>query len=62
MDINNRTYYLFDDMINIKNLNLNKIKIDEKSNKNILIYYIEGKVTVKTFVKSCVKINSVNPS
>ena len=34
------TKYFFDDMINIKNLDQNKIKIDEKSNKNILIYYI----------------------
>ena len=27
-------------MINIKNFDLNKINIDEKSQKNILIYYI----------------------
>ena len=27
-------------MINIKNLDQNKIKIDDKSYKNILIYYI----------------------
>ena len=30
IDIRNRTYYFFDDMINIKNLHLNKIKTDEK--------------------------------
>ena len=28
IDIKNRTYYFFDDMIDIKNLDLNKIKID----------------------------------
>ena len=33
-------------MINIKNFNSNKIQIDEKSYKNILIYHI-GQVTVK---------------
>ena len=36
---------------------MNKIKIDEKSHKNILIYYI-GCGTVKNL--SCVTINSVN--
>ena len=30
MVIKNCTYYFFDDMIMIKNLNPNKIKIDEK--------------------------------
>ena len=36
----------------------NNIKIDEKSYKNILIYYI-GYVRIKD--SKCVKINSVNP-
>ena len=49
-DLKNRTYYFFDDMINIKNLDINKIKIDEKSYKNILIYYVR-----------CMTSNSVNP-
>ena len=39
IDIKNRIYYVFDD-INIKHFDPNKIKIDEKSYKNILIYYI----------------------
>ena len=43
--IKNRTYYFSNDKITIKNLDPNKIKIDEKSYKNILIYYI-GYVTV----------------
>ena len=50
------TYYIFDDIINIKNFHPNIIKIDEKSNKNILIYYI-GYVTIK-YLKY-VKINNV---
>ena len=34
-DIKNRAYYFLDDIINIKNYDPNKIKIDEKSYKNI---------------------------
>ena len=40
IDIKNCTYYFLDDMIDIKNLNPNKIKINKKSYKNTLIYYI----------------------
>ena len=58
-DIENCTYYYFDDMVNIKNLDPNNIKIDEKSYKNVLIYYI-GYVTFPDL--GYVKINSVNPS
>ena len=58
IDIKNRTYYFFDDIINIKNFNPNNIKIDEKSYKDILIYYIVY-VTVKD--SKYVKFNSVNP-
>ena len=39
-------HYFFDDMINIKNLDSDKIKIDEESYKNIFIYNI-GYLTVK---------------
>ena len=55
--IKNRTYYFFNDIINIKNFHPDTIKIDEKSCKNILIYYI-GYVTIKD--SKYVKINSVN--
>ena len=34
-------YYFFNDTVNIKNLDPNKMEIDEKSNKNILINYIK---------------------
>ena len=51
--IKNRTYYLFDDIIHIENLNLNKIEIDEKSHQDIFIYYI-GYVVLKNL--SYVKI------
>ena len=56
--IKNRICYSFNDMINITNFDLNNIKIDEKSYKNILIYYI-GYVAMKDL--KYVKINSVNP-
>ena len=40
IDIKNYTCYFFDDTVNIKVRDPNKIKIDEKSSQNILIYYI----------------------
>ena len=40
IDIKKRRYYFFNDTINIKKFDPNNIKIDEKSYKNILIYYI----------------------
>ena len=48
-------------VINIKNFDRNNIKIDGKSHKNILIYYI-GYVTIKDskYVKINSVINSVN--
>ena len=46
INIKHQTYYFFDDIINIKNFDLNNITIDEKSYKNIFIYYI-GYLTIK---------------
>ena len=46
INIKNRTYYFFNDIINIENFDPNNIKIDEKSHINILIYCI-GYVTIK---------------
>ena len=58
IDIKNRTYYIFSEIINIKDFDPNNIKIDKKSYKNILIYYI-GYVMIKD--SKYIKINSVNP-
>ena len=58
ISIKNHTYYFFDDIVNIKNFDPNNIKIDEKSYKNILIYYI-GYMTIKG--SKYIKINGVNP-
>ena len=46
INVKNHTYYFFDDIINIKEFDPNNIKIDEKSNKNILTDYI-AYVTIK---------------
>ena len=37
INIKSRTYYFFDGMINIKNFDPNRIKIDRKLDKNILL-------------------------
>ena len=38
INITDRTYYLFDDMIKIKDFNLDLLKIDKKSYTKILIF------------------------
>ena len=58
INIKNRTYYFFDDIINIKDFDSNLLKIKKKSDKNIDIYCF-GYITRKDF--DYVKINSVNP-
>ena len=58
LDIKNHTYYLFNDIINVKKFDPNNIKIDENSYKNIIIYHI-GYVMIKDLKH--VKIYSVNP-
>ena len=46
IDIKNRTYYFYNDMINIKKFDSNLLKIDKKSYKDIGIYNI-GYITIK---------------
>ena len=58
IDIKNRTYYFFDDIINITNSDSNNIKLDKKSYKDVFIYCIEH-VTIKDL--KYIKINSANP-
>ena len=41
VNIKNRIYYFFNDMINIENFDPNNIKIEEKSLKNIEIPLID---------------------
>ena len=56
MSIKNRTYYFYNDLINIKDFDSKLLKLDKKSYKNIDIYYI-GYITKK---KDEYKINCVN--
>ena len=50
INIKNHTYYFFNSIINIKDFDPDNIRIDEKSYKNIFIYYI-GYVTIKKYLK-----------
>ena len=59
IDIKNRTYYFYNDMINIKKFDSNLLKIDKKSYKDIGIYNI-GYITIKK-IDDCETIYSVNP-
>ena len=59
INIKNRTYYFYNDQINLKHFDARLLKIDKKDYKEIDIYYI-GYVTVKK-IANCNNINSVNP-
>ena len=52
INIKNRTYYYFNDMIDKRNFHSNLLKIDKKSHKDFDIYYI-GYNTIK-------KLNNCN--
>ena len=56
LNIKNRTYYFWNDMINIKDFDSKLLKLDKKLSMDINIYYI-GYVTKKPEYN----INSVNP-
>ena len=59
INIKNRTYYFYNDMINLKKFQPNLLKIDRKSYKNIGIYNI-GYITIKK-IDDYENIYSVNP-
>ena len=59
IDIKNRTYYFYNDIIDLKNFDARLLKIDKKSYKNIDIYYI-GYITIKK-IDDCDIIYGVNP-
>ena len=58
LNIKNRTYYLYSDLINLSNFEANNLKLDRKSWKDIDIYYIGY---VDKDKPSDWKVNSVNP-
>ena len=57
--IKNRTYYFYNDTINIEEFNSNVLKIDKKSCRDIDIYYI-GSVSILK-IGLCRNIYSLNP-
>ena len=57
INIKNRSFYFFNDMINIKDFDPNVPKIDKRSYKNTNFYY-NGNITLKD--SDYVKINRVN--
>ena len=59
INIKNRSYYFFNDIINIKKIDSSSLKIDKKVYKNINIYYI-GYITIKN-TDDHENIHSVNP-
>ena len=59
INIKNRTYYFFNDMVNIEVFDPNLLKIDKKSYKNMDIYYI-GYMAIKK-IDDYENIHSVNP-
>ena len=59
INIKNRTYYFYNDIINLKNFESKLLKIDKKSYKNIGIYNI-GYITIKK-IDDYENIYSVNP-
>ena len=59
INIKTRTYYFYNDIINIKNFESKLLKIDKKSYKNIGIYNI-GYITIKK-IDDYENIYSVNP-
>ena len=59
IEIKNRTYYFYNDKINLRNFESNSLKIDKKHYKGIDIYYI-GYITIKK-IGDCENIHSVNP-
>ena len=59
INIKNRTYYFYNDIIDIKTFDSNNLKLDEKTYKDLDIYNI-GYVTKKK-IGDCYDVNSVNP-
>ena len=59
INIKNRTYYFYSDIIDLKNFDARLLKIDKKSYKNIDIYYI-GYITIKK-IDDFESIYSMNP-
>ena len=56
LNIKNRTYYLYDDLINLEDFDPSLLKLDRKSSMDISIYYIDYVTKTPEY-----NVNSVNP-
>ena len=56
INIKNRTYYFYNDQINLKDFDARLLKVDKKDQKEIDIGYVAVKK-----IANCNNINSVNP-
>ena len=59
INIKNRTYYFYNDIIDLENFDSSLLKLDKKSYKDIGIYNI-AYITIKQ-IGDCKNIYSVNP-
>ena len=59
INIKDRTYYFYNDIIDIKTFDSNNLKLDKKTYKDLHIYNI-GYVTIKK-IDDCYDVNSLNP-
>ena len=59
IEIKNRTYYFYNDIINMQEFNSNLLKIDKNPYKDIDIYYIAYIIIKK--IGDCENIYSINP-
>ena len=53
LNIKNRTYYYFNDIINIKDFHSNLLRIDKKRYKDSDIYYIGYMTLKKLMIVKC---------
>ena len=58
ININNRTYYFYNDIINLDEFDRSKIKVERKNFKDIDIYYLGYEY--KKNVTECNETNSIN--
>ena len=59
INIKNRTYYFYNDIIDLENFDSSLLKLNKKSHKDIGIYNIRY-ITIKK-IGDCKNIYSVNP-
>ena len=59
INIKNRTCYFYNDIINLDEFAVSKIKVDKKDFNDIDIYYLDYEHKMK--ISECNVINSVNP-